>query len=259
MEGTRGSRFLGPEPQNSHRKCTAAVSTASAGPGQATPRHGPWSGGKDEAVHAPGSGAPCADPQTDTSVHVSHATPQRHCDLGDHRDPRGQQREHQQEPGVCTWGQKGTQGASPGSVAPPSATKGISILSVGGRPSLSAQTHVLDPLLGDPPHPTPRDHRLDGTGDPVPWDRVTGPAQRRHLRRILWEGVPAGGWPGARPHLQQRLVSKGHDALEDNDVGTIKRLLQREGACTAPMPARVPGALTAQLLGLPNPSCGCGW
>lgn len=132
-------------------------------------------------------GAPCADPQTDTSVHVSHATPQRHRDLGDRRDPRGQQREHCQEPGVCKWGQKGNQGTSPELVPRPRKC-GPSGCHPGHFHLCGWQTCPVcsNPCPGPPlgrgpaPHPTPRDHRVDGTGDPVPRDRVTGPAQRRH-------------------------------------------------------------------------------
>lgn len=43
-----------------------------------------------------------------------------------------------------------------------------------------------------------------------------------------------------RPHLQQRLVSEGHDALKDDDVGTVERLLQKAGACAVLVPARAP-------------------
>lgn len=149
--GCWGSGFLRPEPQNSHRKRTAAVSTASAGPVQ----------GMARLFMPPGSGAPCADPQSDggdslpdTSMHMSHPHhPQGHSDLGNRKDPRRQQREHRQERSVCRWGQKGNQSLCPdsGGMAPQSATKGISIFSVGVRPALSAQTHILDPFLGEGP------------------------------------------------------------------------------------------------------------
>lgn len=51
--------------------------------------------------------------------------------------------------------------------------------------------------------------------------------------------------PRASPHLQQRLVRKGHDALKDDDVGTVERLLQRGGAVTARPPA-CPAVLAAR-------------
>lgn len=77
----------------------------------------------------------------------------------------------------------------------------------------------------------------------APWGQAeqAGPAWRRHVA-----GSPRTARPEPRPHLQQRLVSKGHDAFEDDDVGAVERLLQREGAVLVPARIRMTPAAPAR-------------
>lgn len=77
------------------------------------------------------------------------------------------------------------------------------------------------------------------------------------LEEANWRCSEGQRSPESRPHLQQCLVSKGHDALKDDDVGAIERLLQREGAVLVPV--RIQEAPQPQPVGLPSPSCGCEW
>lgn len=55
-------------------------------------------------------------------------------------------------------------------------------------------------------------------GRELGWKHVLRPVQPRRTRSRP---------PGACPHLQQRLVGKGHDSLEDDDICTIQSFLQR--------------------------------
>lgn len=170
MGGARGRGILGPEPQDSHRKRTAAVGTASAGPG----RNGRLSMPQVRStLRSPTDSR--GDSLPDTSMHLSHAhPPQRHSDLGTRRDPRGQQREHGQERGVPVGTERKPRYqpracADPGSVAPGLPPRAWSpSLWVADLPCLLKPTSWTASWERARSSLTPRDHILDRTGDPVP-------------------------------------------------------------------------------------------
>lgn len=150
MGGARGRGILGPEPQDSHRKRTAAVGTASAGPG----RNGRLSMPQVRStLRSPTDSR--GDSLPDTSMHLSHAHPPPTSQRSWH--PQGPQRtaERTRTGTRCAGGdRKETKVPAqslcrPRKCGPRSATTGVVTFSVGGRPALSAQTHILDRLLGE--------------------------------------------------------------------------------------------------------------
>lgn len=69
-----------------------------------------------------------------------------------------------------------------------------------------------------------RFRRQGSSPNPGPQQR-TGTGMEACLRPVQQEDQVRP--PGACPHLQQRLVGKGHDSLEDDDICTIQSFLQR--------------------------------